>query len=86
MTLPCVRLSGALLSVQDDGPGIPMDQAPLLLNRGQRADPTVAGHGIGLTVVRDLVEEVYYGQLTIGHGALGGARVQAKLRFQANGG
>ncbi len=75
-----------VVEVEDDGPGIPTDQAPLLLNRGQRADPTVAGHGIGLAVVRDLVEEVYYGRLEIGRGALGGARVRARLRFQANGG
>ena len=42
--------------------------------------------GIGLAVVRDLVEEVYYGRLEIGQGELGGARVRARLRFQANGG
>jgi two-component system, OmpR family, sensor histidine kinase PhoQ len=75
-----------VVEVEDDGPGIPAEQAPLLLGRGQRADPTVAGHGIGLAVVRDLVEEVYYGHLEIGRGALGGARVRARLRFQANGG
>ena len=75
-----------VVEVEDDGPGIAADQAPLLLGRGQRADTTVAGHGIGLAVVRDLVEEVYYGRLDIGRGALGGALVQARLRFQANGG
>jgi two-component system sensor histidine kinase PhoQ len=75
-----------VVEVEDDGPGIPAEQAPLLLNRGQRADPTVAGHGIGLAVVRNLVEEVYYGHLEIDHGTLGGARVRARLRFQANGG
>ncbi|MCP5158054.1 MAG: hypothetical protein H6975_01360 [Gammaproteobacteria bacterium] len=74
-----------VVEVEDDGPGIPIEQAPLLLDRGQRADPTVAGHGIGLAVVRDLVEEVYYGQLEIGRGTLGGALVRARLRFQANG-
>jgi len=74
-----------VVEVEDDGPGIPADQAPLLIDRGQRADPTVAGHGIGLAVVRDLVEEVYYGRLEIGRGALGGARVRARLRFQAAG-
>jgi len=75
-----------VVEVEDDGPGIPAEQAPLLLGRGQRADPTVAGHGIGLAVVRDLVEEIYYGRLDIGRGALGGALVRARLRFQANGG
>ncbi|MFZ1327220.1 MAG: ATP-binding protein [Candidatus Contendobacter sp.] len=75
-----------VVEVEDDGPGIPADQVSLLLHRGQRADPTVAGHGIGLAVVRNLVEEVYYGQLEIDQGALGGARLRAYLRFQAQGG
>ena len=79
------RRAELIVEVEDDGPGIPAKQAPLLLNRGQRADPTVAGHGIGLAVVRDLVEEVYYGRLEIGYGALGGANIRARLRFQANG-
>ena len=74
-----------VVEVEDDGPGIPAEQAPLLLNRGQRADPTVAGHGIGLAVVRDLVEEVYYGRLDISQGRLGGALMRARLRFQAGG-
>lgn len=73
-----------VIEVEDDGPGIPADQAPLLLDRGQRADPSVAGHGIGLAVVRDLVEEVYYGQLNISRGRLGGALVQARLHSQLN--
>lgn len=73
-----------VLEVEDDGPGIPPEQAPQLLGRGQRADLTVAGHGIGLAVVRDLVEEVYYGRLVIERGALGGALVKARLRFQAS--
>ncbi|MBL8260637.1 MAG: hypothetical protein JNM60_12580 [Candidatus Competibacteraceae bacterium] len=72
-----------VVEVEDDGPGIPAEQAPSLLGRGQRADPTVEGHGIGLAVVRDLVEEIYYGRLEIRRGALGGALVQARLRFQA---
>lgn len=79
------RPAELVLEVDDDGPGIRAEQVPLLLNRGQRADPTVAGHGIGLAVVRDLVEEVYYGRLEIGYGALGGAKVRARLRFRANG-
>lgn len=75
-----------MVEVEDDGPGIPAEQAPLLLHRGQRADPSVAGHGIGLAVVRDLVEEVYYGRLDISRSSLGGALLRARLRFQANGG
>lgn len=72
-----------ILEVEDDGAGIPSAQIPLLLQRGQRADLRVAGHGIGLAVVRNLVEEVYCGRLEIGVAAqLGGARVRASLGFQ----
>ncbi len=75
-----------VVEVEDDGPGIPAEQVPLLLHRGQRADPAVAGHGIGLAVVRDLVEEVYSGRLDLSRGQLGGALVRARLRFQAGSG
>jgi len=69
-----------LLEIEDDGPGIPVEQRRSILERGQRADPTVAGHGIGLAIVRDMVEEVYDGRLELGDAALGGARVRVLLR------
>ncbi len=75
-----------VVEVEDDGPGIPPEQVPLLLHRGQRADPMVAGHGIGLAVVHNLVEEVYSGHLDIGRSTLGGVLVRARLRFQAHSG
>ncbi len=68
-----------LLEVEDDGPGIPAGQRQLILSRGGRIDPTVAGQGIGLAVVRDLVEEVYRGSLEIDSGPLGGALVRIRL-------
>ena len=53
------------LEVRDDGPGIPADAIGEVLKRGTRADQRVPGHGIGLAVVRELVEEVYRGELRI---------------------
>ncbi|MCP5426599.1 MAG: hypothetical protein H6970_16250 [Gammaproteobacteria bacterium] len=70
-----------LLEVEDDGPGIPVEQRSLLLQRGARADPSVAGHGIGLAIVRDIVEEAYLGKLEIDQGRLGGALLRVRLRF-----
>ena len=65
--------------VEDDGPGIPLEHRQRLLQRWERGDTTTPGHGIGLAVVRDLVEDVYHGQLLIDHSALGGARITAQL-------
>lgn len=70
-----------VLDVQDDGPGIPEGQRRTILDRGNRADARIAGHGIGLAVVRDIVEDVYQGKLEIGQGSLGGALARVRLQF-----
>ncbi|MDX9741094.1 MAG: ATP-binding protein [Gammaproteobacteria bacterium] len=59
--------------VDDDGPGIPesIAQGP---ERGQRADSGSPGHGIGLAMVRDIVE-LYGGEITFARSPAGGARV-----------
>ena len=68
-----------LLQIEDDGPGIPIDQRERILDRGGRADPATPGHGIGLAVVRDIVQDVYQGQLTIADSDLGGACIRIAL-------
>jgi len=71
---------GALvMEVEDDGPGIPAEYLAAILERGVRADPTTAGHGIGLAVVKELVEAVYGGTLQIDNGPLGGARTHVTI-------
>lgn len=70
-----------VVEVEDDGPGIPAGRRRAILERGERADPTTPGHGIGLAVVRSLVEEVYRGRLEIDDGVWGGARIRARLWF-----
>ncbi len=69
---PRLRRPGLKLSIEDDGPGVPETQRSLILQRGGRADERVPGHGIGLAVVRELVE-LYGGKLRIGSSAWGGA-------------
>lgn len=44
-----------LLTIEDDGPGIPVGKFNEILKRGVRADENIHGHGIGMTVVYDLV-------------------------------
>ena len=52
------------LEITDDGPGIPENQLELLVERGTRLDQSVEGHGIGLAIVRDMVEDIYHGRLS----------------------
>ncbi len=42
-------------SIEDDGPGIPLEKIDSILKRGVRADQNIDGHGIGLAVVNELV-------------------------------
>ena len=57
--------SSLLIEVRDDGKGMPEEDIARALLRGARLDQTTAGHGIGLAVVKELVEEVYNGRLVI---------------------
>ena len=70
--------SGLVLSVADDGPGIPADAAEALLQRGTRLDESTPGHGIGLAVVKDIARS-YGGQLSIQTSDLGGAEITVTI-------
>ncbi len=72
------RRPGLVLDVEDDGRGIPEEERARVLERGVRADESVAGQGIGLAVARE-VAAAYSGSLEIGASRLGGARVSLRL-------
>lgn len=63
------------LRVMDDGPGIAPNQLANLLKRGVRADENVAGHGIGFSIVCNIVD-AYHGELVIVKSPMGGAEIQ----------
>lgn len=70
-----------IMIISDDGQGIASSQRENILQRGLRADTYQQGHGIGLAIVRDLVES-YHGCLHIENSTiLGGA--QFTLTFNA---
>ncbi len=79
-----VRLSlvqegeGYRLWVDDDGPGIAAERREAVLGRGTRLDEQVAGHGLGLGIVRDMVE-AWGGSLSLEDSPLGGLRVAISL-------
>ena len=70
--------SGMVLTVADDGPGIPEDAAAALLQRGMRLDESTPGHGIGLAVVKDIARS-YGGRLSIRKSDLGGAEIMVSI-------
>ena len=45
-----------VLSVSDDGPGIPADQLDKVVERGRRLDEGTEGNGIGLAIVNDIAD------------------------------
>ncbi|MCE9678129.1 ATP-binding protein [Shewanella sp. AS1] len=53
-----------ILQVEDDGQGISSELHQTILERGKRADTYEKGHGVGLAIVRDLVDS-YQGELCI---------------------
>ena len=72
---PRERLS---LVIEDDGPGISAEDRARVLRRGERADESVPGHGLGLAMVHDTVD-LYGGRLAIDTSAMGGARFSLRL-------
>ncbi len=74
--------NGYVLEVDDDGPGIPLAQREEVLNRGSRLDEQVSGHGLGLGIVRDIVD-AWGGTLALLASPQGGLRVRIGLPRRA---
>jgi two-component system sensor histidine kinase PhoQ len=71
--------NGLELIVEDDGPGIPDEKIEKILQRGVRGDEKVQGHGIGLSIVQDIIK-AYQGTLHVDHSEeLGGARFRVNI-------
>lgn len=66
------------LLVEDDGPGISEAKRKDLFQRGTRLDTYREGHGVGLSIVAELVRS-YSGTITVGESPLGGASFQLTI-------
>lgn len=72
------RPQGFCLTVDDDGPGIPQARRDEVFGRGTRLDEQTHGHGLGLGIVRDIVDACG-GILNLGDSEWGGLRVEIEL-------
>ncbi len=71
------------LRVEDDGPGCTLEEMSRLTARGVRVDESVSGHGLGLAIVRDIVD-LYEGELNFATSPeLGGLQVSVVIRAQS---
>jgi signal transduction histidine kinase len=69
---------GFELCVEDDGPGIPEERRDQVFSRGTRLDEQTEGHGLGLGIVRDIVES-WDGRLSLLESEWGGLKVVIEL-------
>lgn len=70
---------GISFCIEDDGPGCPAEELERLSQRGVRIDESATGHGLGLAIVRDIVEQ-YSGEVIFGRSEqLGGFKVCVRL-------
>ncbi|MFT5720764.1 MAG: signal transduction histidine kinase [Motiliproteus sp.] len=69
------------LCIEDDGPGIEPAQRQHLLDRGVRLDESTSGHGLGLSIVTEIVRQ-YEGRFDLCRSDLGGLKVHVFLPLQ----
>jgi two-component system sensor histidine kinase PhoQ len=66
-------------SVEDDDPGVDDEQIQRLIQRGARFDENMPGHGLGLAVVKEIIDQ-HNGRLYIARSTtVGGLRLMVYL-------
>ncbi len=81
-----VKISGVIspdgstsITVEDDGQGVPEEDLPTILGRGERLDPSVQGTGLGLAICADMAES-YGAELSLSRSVLGGLSATIKWK------
>jgi signal transduction histidine kinase len=67
-----------IISIEDDGSGLPVGKMAEAMKRGRRIDETKPGTGLGLAIVQDTVNE-YAGQFVLKSSQIGGLNAQITL-------
>jgi signal transduction histidine kinase len=67
-----------MLTIEDDGPGLPADHREEVIRRGARLDENAPGSGLGLSIVDELAR-AYRGSLNLADSPLGGLKLELEL-------
>jgi signal transduction histidine kinase len=72
------------ICIEDDGPGADPDKINEISQRGVRLDEQIAGHGFGLAIAADMVDD-YHGNISFQRSdRLGGFRADISLKCTSN--
>jgi len=69
--------------IQDDGHGVPETALKQIQQRGFRLDETLPGHGIGLSIVKQIIS-AYRGNIQFSLSELGGLKISIQLNILEN--
>jgi two-component system sensor histidine kinase PhoQ len=69
-----------IINVEDDGPGIDNETMKQITSRGYRADQLTPGHGVGLAIVKDIVQ-AHNGNIQFSHANIGGLSVHIDFQL-----
>ncbi|MGL4322462.1 MAG: ATP-binding protein, partial [Beijerinckiaceae bacterium] len=67
-----------VITIDDDGPGLPPEKRAELGKRGVRLDESKPGTGLGYSIVKDLAS-MYGGRVSLDSAPIGGLRVVLEL-------
>jgi signal transduction histidine kinase len=72
------RKNWAVITIEDDGPGLEPGEITEALKRGKRLDETKPGTGLGLSIVTEIVSE-YQGRFLLSRSETGGLKAELIL-------
>lgn len=68
------------MTVEDSGPGIPVDERGIIFDRFHRTDASGGGTGLGLAIADSIIKSTH-AHCVVGESSLGGARFEVSWRY-----
>jgi signal transduction histidine kinase len=75
-----VAVHRLLLTVEDSGPGIPIEERDIIFDRFHRTESSAGGTGLGLAIADAIIKSTH-AHCVVGESSLGGARFEVSWRY-----